>query len=136
MCEHGIDTDIGEAEDVIVKSDKIDAINSGKDLFFDLFLDSCGSGKFLDSGVIEACSFGMGSSIGASCMLGCRAQVCREEEIDSSNSCIFSIRHDKPQMAMDTATMGGRDGMCIGVNLFGERFNGGVGRCSDDLSEC
>ena len=33
-------------------------------------------------------------------------------------------------------TMGGRDGTCIGVNLFGEKFNGGVGRCSDNLSEC
>jgi len=43
--------------------------------------------------------------------------------------------HDKPQMAMDTATMGGRDGMGIGVNFFGEEFNGGVGRHSDNLSE-
>jgi len=68
--------------------------------------------------------------------LACRARVCREEEIDSSNSCIFSIGHDEPQMAMDATTMGGRDGTCIGVNLFGEKFNGGVGRCSNNSSEC
>jgi len=68
-------------------------------------------------------------------MLGYRARVCREEEIDSSDSCIFSIGHDEPQMAMDATTMGGRDGTCIGVNLFGEKFNGGVGRHSNDSSE-
>ncbi len=33
VCEHGINTDIGEAEDVIIKSGEIDAINNGKDLF-------------------------------------------------------------------------------------------------------
>jgi len=29
-------------------------------------------------------------------------------------------------MAMDTATIGGRDGMGICVNFFGEKFNGGA----------
>jgi len=33
MCEHDIDTDVGKAEDVIIKSGEIDAINNGKDLF-------------------------------------------------------------------------------------------------------
>jgi len=52
--------------------------------------------SFLECGFVEACSFHMGSSVGASCMLGCRAWVCSELENDSSNSCIFSIGHDKP----------------------------------------
>jgi len=79
VCEHCSNRDIGKAKDIIIESGKVDTVNSSKDLFFDLFLNNCGSGKFLEGGIIEVCSFGMGSSIGTSCRLGCRAQVCRAQ---------------------------------------------------------
>ncbi len=135
MCEHCINSYIGKGKDIVIKSGEVDVVNSSKDLLFDIFLDCCGSGKFIECGFVEACSFRSGSSIGAGGMLGYRALVHRELEIDSSNSCIFGIGHDKPQMTMAVATMGGRDCTCIGVNLFGEKFHGGVGRHSINLGE-
>jgi len=46
VCEHGINSYIGKTKDIIVESGKVDAVNSSKDLLFDLFLDCYGSGEF------------------------------------------------------------------------------------------
>jgi len=38
-------------------------------------------------------------------------------------------------MAVATATLGGRDSTCIGIDLFGEELDGGIGGNSEDFSE-
>jgi len=134
--EHGIYTDIGKAKDVIIESSKIDAINSGKDLFFDLFCNCCGSGQFFECGVIEVCGFCTGSSICAGGMLGCWARVHGELKLNTSKSCVGSVRHDKSKVTMESTAMHGRDGMCIGVDFFGEKFDGGICRCDGNSHEC
>ncbi len=136
MCEHGIDTDVGKAKDVIIKSGKIDAINSSKDLFFDLFCNGDGSSKFFETGLIEACGFCMGCRICASGMLWCWSRVSGELKLNSSNSRVGSIGHDESKMTMETTTMHGGEGVCIGVNFFGEKFDRSICRCSGNLHEC
>jgi len=76
VCEHGIYRDVSKAKDVIIESGKIDAVDSSKDLFFDLFRNCCGSGQFFEYGVVEVCGFCTGGSICAGGMLRCRARLC------------------------------------------------------------
>jgi len=59
-------------------------------------------------------------------MLGCWARVCRELKLNSSKSHVGSIGHDKAEVTMETTAMCGRDGMGIGVDFFGEKFDGGI----------
>jgi len=134
--EHGSNGDIGKAKDIVIKNGKVDAINSSKNLFFDLFLDCGGSGQFFECGVIETCSFLMSGSIGSGGMLGCQSGVCRELERNSSDGHVLSIRHDETKVTMAAATMCGNNCTCIGVNLFSEQFDGRVGGRSNDAGEC
>jgi len=78
----------------------------------------------------------MGSCICAGGMLGCWSRVHRELKLNSSKSCVGSIRHDKSEVTMETTTMHGRDGVGIDVDFFGEEFDGGICRGSSNSREC
>ncbi len=136
MGEHGVNTNIGKAEDIIIKSGKIDAINSGKDLFFDLFCNCDGSSKFFETGIIEACGFLMGRRICAGGMLGCWARVSGELKLNASNSHVGSVGHDESKITMETTDMHGWHSACIGVNFFGEKFERSSHRGACDMREC
>ncbi len=57
-------------------------------------------------------------------------------KLNSSNSHVGSVRHDKSKMTMETTAMHGRHCTCIGVNFFGEKFERSICRGADDLREC
>jgi len=78
----------------------------------------------------------MGCHVCAGGMLGCQSRVSGELKLTSSNSHVVSIGHDKSKMTMETTTMHGRHGTCIGVNFFGEKFDRSIHRGTDDLHEC
>ncbi len=111
-------------------------INSGKDLFFDLFCNCDGSSKFFETGIIEVCGFCMGRCICTGGMLGCWSRVSGELKLNSSNSHVGSIGHDESKMTMETTAMHGGHGTCIGVNIFCEKFERSICRCSGNSHEC
>jgi len=72
VIEHGSYGELSKAKDVVIKSGKVDEVESGNDPFFDLFGHGGGNGELLQCGIIESCDFGTSSTIGAGNVLGSR----------------------------------------------------------------
>ncbi len=120
MDEHGGHRDIGESENVIIESGKVEAVNSSEKLIFELLMQGGSEGEFGKLSFEYMDKFAENKLVSTSWHNGSITRMGRELESNASKGEVVSSGHDKTKVTMGTTSVGGRDGMHIGINFLCE----------------
>ena len=120
MDEHGGHRDIGKSKNVIIESSKVEAVNGSEKLFFQLLAQGGSKGEFGKLSFEDMDKFAENKLVSTSRHNGSITRMGRELESNASKGEVVGSGHDKTKVTMGTTSMGGRDGMHIGINFLCE----------------
>ncbi len=120
MDEHGGHRDIGKSKNVIIKSGKVEVVNSNEKLFFQLLTQGGSKGEFGKLSFEDTDKFAENKLVSTSWHNRSMPRTGRELECDASEGEVVSSGHDKTKVTMGTTSVGGRNGARIGINFLCE----------------